>query len=59
MKKEIERLSRPKVNFYVKREQFHKLEQGEDESINDFEEPRHRIVHLVEGASQGNVPVNA
>ena len=28
MKKEIERLCRPKVNFYVKREQFHKLEQG-------------------------------
>ena len=37
MKKEIERLCRPKVNFYIERQQFHKLEQGEDESINDFE----------------------
>ena len=25
-----------KVNFYVDREQFQKLEQGEDEKINDF-----------------------
>ena len=37
MNNKIERLCRSKVNFNVKREQFHKLEQGEDETINDFE----------------------
>ena len=37
MKKEIERLCMPKVNFYVEREQFHKLEQGEDKTIKNFE----------------------
>ena len=35
MKQEIERLCMPKVNFIIEREQFHKLEQGEDETINE------------------------
>ena len=36
MKKEIKRLCMPKVNFYIEREQFHKLKQGEDKTINNF-----------------------
>ena len=34
---EIEKLCLPRVNIIVEREQFHKLEQGKDESINNFE----------------------
>ena len=37
MKAEIERLCKPKTNVYVERQQFHRLEQHEDEKINDFE----------------------
>ena len=33
---EIERLCLPRVNVIVERDQFHQLEQGEDESINNF-----------------------
>ena len=51
-----------KVNFYVDREQFQKLEQGEDESINDFESwvrARAQNCDFVKGASRGNAPVSA
>ena len=36
MMSEIERLCLPRVNVIVERDQFHQLEQGEDESINNF-----------------------
>ena len=37
MKAEIERLCKPKTNVFVERQQFHRLEQHDDEKINDFE----------------------
>ena len=33
MKKEIERLCRPKVNLYIEREQFHKLKQSKGKKV--------------------------
>ncbi len=37
MKKETKRLCMPKVNHIVERKQFHKIKQGENETIYNFE----------------------